>query len=176
VRKLKLGEISKKLWIYLIIDFITKLPLVTGRDVILVVCNKLSKMMYFVTTTERTSVEELAKLFRDNVWKLYRLPESVVSDRKPQFAKKLTKKLNRVLGIKTRLLISFHLQTNRQTKQINQELEQYLRFFIDYRQKLFITNYSRELRMGANIRRKEKIEKVTKLVERMKKVQEEMKR
>jgi len=107
---------------------------------------------------------------------LYRLPESVVSDRKPQFAKKLTKKLNRVLGIKTRLSISFHLQTNRQTEQINQELEQYLRFFIDYRQKLFITNYSRELRMGVNIRRKEKIEKVTKLVERMKKVQEEMER
>jgi len=67
VRKLKLSEISKKLWIYLMIDFITKLPLVAGKDVILVVCNKLSKMMYFVSTTERTSVEELAKLFRDNV-------------------------------------------------------------------------------------------------------------
>ena len=156
--------------------------------------------MHFVATTERISVEELAKLFKDNMWKLHRLPESVVSDREPQFAKNLTKELNRMLRIKTRLLISFHSQINRQTEQMNQELEQYLRFFINYRQKdqlewltlaefivnnkvylatkvsLFITNYSRELRMGANIRRKKKIEKVTKFVKKMKKVQEKMKR
>ena len=34
--------------------------------------------MYFVTTTEETSAEELARLFRDNVWKLHGLPESIV--------------------------------------------------------------------------------------------------
>ena len=37
----------------------------------------------------------------------------------------------------------------------------------------FIENYSRELRMEADIRRKEKIEKATEFVERMRKVQEE---
>ena len=123
VKKLKLSEISKKLWIYLIIDFITKLLLVARNNAILVVCNKLSKIMHFVATTERISVEELAKLFKDNMWKLHRLPESVVSDRELQFAKNLTKELNRMLRIKTRLLISFHSQINRQTEQMNQELE-----------------------------------------------------
>jgi len=49
------------------IDFITKLSLVAGKDVILVVCDRLSKMTYFVATTERTSVEGLARLFGDNV-------------------------------------------------------------------------------------------------------------
>ena len=38
---------------------------------------------------------------------------------------------------------------------------------------LFIANYRRELRMGDDIRRKEKVEKVTEFVERMKQVQEE---
>ena len=33
-----------------------------------------------------------------------------------------------------------------------------------------ISNYSRKLRMGVDIRRKEKVEKTTKFVERMKKV------
>jgi len=37
-----------------------------------------------------------------------------------------------------------------------------------------MANYGRELRMGANIRRKEKVEKVTEFVERMKKVQEKV--
>jgi len=41
--------------------------------------------------------------------------------------------LNRMLGIEMRLSIVFHPQTDRQTKQINQELEQYLRFFMEYR-------------------------------------------
>ena len=63
------------------VDFITKLLVVAGKDVILVVCNRLSKMTYFVAVTEGTLAEDLARLFRDNVWKLYGLPESVVSDK-----------------------------------------------------------------------------------------------
>jgi len=65
--KLKLSEVLEKPWIYLIVDFITKLPLVAGKDAILVVCNRLSKMTYFVATIEGTLVEELVRLFRDNV-------------------------------------------------------------------------------------------------------------
>ena len=76
-------------------------------------------------------------------------------------------------------------------------MEQYLRFFVDYRQKdwlewlasakftinnkvhsttkvsPFMTNYRRELRMEGDIRRKGKVEKATEFVERLKKVQEE---
>ena len=80
-------------------------------------------MMYFVVTIERMSVEKLARLFRDNVWKLHRLPESMVLDRGLQFIAELTKELNRMLGIEMRLSIAFHPQTDRQTEQMNQELE-----------------------------------------------------
>ena len=81
--KLKLSEILEKPWTYITVDFITKLPVVAGKDAILVVCDRLSKMTYFVAATEETLVEGLARLFRDNVWKLHGLPESVVSDREP---------------------------------------------------------------------------------------------
>jgi len=76
------------------VDFITKLPIVAGKDTILIVYDRLSKMMHFMVTTEGTLVEGLVRLFRDNVWKLHGLPESVVSDRGPQFAAELTKELN----------------------------------------------------------------------------------
>ena len=66
VEKLKLTKILKKLWMYLIVDFTTKLLLVVGKDTILVVCDRLFKMMYFVATTERTLAERLARLFRNN--------------------------------------------------------------------------------------------------------------
>jgi len=80
---------------------------------------------------------------------------------------------------------------------MNQELKQYLRFFIKHRQKdwlewlasvgfavnnkihlatkvsSFMANYRRELRIRVNIRRKRKVEKATEFIKRMKKVQKE---
>ena len=93
--------------------------------------------------------------------------------------------------------MSYHPQTDRQIERINQELKQYLRFFIDYKQKdwpewlvsaefavnnkvylttklsPFMANYGREIRIKVDLRRKEKMEKVTEFAERMRKVQEE---
>jgi len=66
---------------HLMVDFITKLPLVAEKNVILEVYNRLSKMAHFVATIERISVEELARLFRNNVRKLHEFPESVTSNR-----------------------------------------------------------------------------------------------
>ena len=133
---MKLSEVLQKTWTHLTVDFITKLLVVAGKDAILVVCNRLSKMTHFVATTEGTSVKGLARLFRDNVWKLHGLPESVVSDRGPQFVAELTKELNRMLGIKTKLSTAFHPQTDGQTERMNQEVEQYLRFFMNTDRKI----------------------------------------
>ena len=131
------------------------------------------------------------------MWKLHGLPESVVLDRGPQFVVELMKELNKMLGIKMKLSTAFHPQTDGQAERMNQELEQYLRFFVEQRQKdwlewlasaefvvnnkthtatkvsLFIANYGRELRMGRDIRKKGKVESAMEFVERMKKVHEE---
>jgi len=69
-------------------------------------------MSHFVATTEKIIVEGLARLFRDNVWKLHRLLKSVISDREPQFTAGLTKKLNKMLGIETKLSTAYYPQTD----------------------------------------------------------------
>jgi len=81
--KLMMNKVSEKVWAHLTVDFITKLLLVAGKNAILVVCDWLSKITYFIAITEGTSAEGLARLFRDNVWELYRLLESVILDRGP---------------------------------------------------------------------------------------------
>jgi len=84
------------------------------------------KMAHFVPTTERTSAEGLAQLFRDNIWKLHGLPDSIILDRGPQFAAGIMKELNHMLGIEIKLSTVFYPQTDGQTERMNQELEQYL--------------------------------------------------
>jgi len=156
-------------------------------------------MAHFIATTEKTSAEGLAKLFRDYVWKLHGLPESIVSDRGVQFAAGMMKELNNLLGIQTKLSTAYHPQTDGQTERVNQELEQYLRVFIDHRQEQwpdwlgtaefaynnkihtatktlpFKANYSQDPRMGFEGRRKGKYEAAGKFIEKMRKIQEEAK-
>ena len=117
------NSISEKIWTHISVNFITKLPLAQGYDSILVVVDRFTKMAYFIPTTERTSVEGLVCLFRDNIWKLHGLLDSIISDRGPQFAAGIMKELNRILGIETKLSIAFHPQTDGQTERMNQELE-----------------------------------------------------
>jgi len=128
------NAIPEKPWNYILTDFVTKLPIAQGYDTILVVCNCFSKIVHFIATTEKTLAEELAKLFRDHIWKLYGLPESIILDRGVQFMVEMIKELNNLLEIQTKLLTAYHSQTDGQTERINQKLEQYLRVFINHRQ------------------------------------------
>ena len=65
-------------------------------------------------TIEKIIAERLVKLFRDNMWKLHGLSESVISDRGPQFVVGLMKNLNKMLGIKTKLFMAFYPQIDKQ--------------------------------------------------------------
>ena len=67
VGNLKLSEVPEKLWTYLTVNFITKLLLISRKNAILVVCNRLSKITHFVATIEETSAEGLVRLFKDNI-------------------------------------------------------------------------------------------------------------
>jgi len=102
------NSVSEKLWMHISADFIMKLPLAQGYNSILVVVDRLTKIVHFIPTTEKMLVEGLARLFRDNVWKLHSLPKSIISDRGPQFAAGLMRELNRMLGIKSKLSMAFH--------------------------------------------------------------------
>jgi len=193
------NSISNKPWTHISADFITKLPLAQGYNSILVVVDRLTKMAHFISTTEKTSAEGLARLFRDNVWKLHGLPESIISDRGLQFVAGLMRELNRILEIESKLLMTFHPQTDRQTERVNQELEQYLRMFIDHRQEQwpewlgiaeftynnkvhsstktlpFKANYGQDPRMGFKGRRKGKYAGAEKFIKKIKEIQEEAK-
>jgi len=93
----------------------------------------------------------------------------------------------------------FYPQIDRQTERVNQELEQYLRMFIDHRQEQwpewlgiteftynnkvhlstktlpFKANYRQDPRMGFEGRKKGKYARAEKFIEKMKEIQKEAK-
>jgi len=106
--KLMPNSIPERPWIYISADFTTKLPLVQEYNSILVVVDRLTKMVHFIPTTEKILAEGLTRLFKDNVWKLYRLPESIISDRGLQSTAGLMRELNRILEIKSKISMVFY--------------------------------------------------------------------
>ena len=76
----------------------------------------------------------LATLFIDNIFRLHGLPNSIVSDRGPQFAADFWRYLFAGLGIATQLSTAFHPQIDGQTERINASMEEYLRAHINYLQ------------------------------------------
>ena len=101
------------------------------NDTVMTVVNSVSKWVHFIPTHTTVTVEGVAWLFLHQVWKLYGLLKYIVSDCGPQFIARFTKELYCLLGIKLASSTAQYPQTNRQTERINQELDQYLRLFVN---------------------------------------------
>ena len=105
-----------------------------GYNALLVIVDQLSKHIHIIPTTSDISSEGIACIFHDNVWKLHGLSEEVISDRGTQFISQFMRELNKLLGIKVAASAAYHPQTDGQTEQVNQEIEQYLRLFVNWHQ------------------------------------------
>jgi len=98
------------------------------------VVDSVSKRVHFIPMHTTVTAEGVARLFLHHVWKLYGLPKRVVSDCGPQFVASFTKELYRLLDIRLSSSTAWHPQTDGQTKRINQELNQFLRLFVNEQQ------------------------------------------
>jgi len=120
-------------WDMLSVNFIVELPS-SGHDTVMTVVDSVSKRVHFISTHTIVTVEGAARLFLHQVWKLHSLLKCVISDCGPQFVARFTKELYCLLGIKLASSIAWHPQTDGQTEHVNQELDQYLRLFVNKRQ------------------------------------------
>jgi transposase InsO family protein len=121
-------------WDTVSVDFIVELPDSAGHNAIMVVVDSVTKRAHFMPTFTTVSAAGTARLFVQQVWKHHGLPRKVVSDRGPQFVAEFTQELYRMLGIRLAATTAYHPQGDGQTERVNQELEQYLRLFVNQRQ------------------------------------------
>jgi hypothetical protein len=105
-----------------------------GHDAIMVVVDSVRKRAHFIETHTTVTALRAMRLYLQHVWKLHGLPQTMISDRSPQFVAQFTRELYRLLGIKLAASTAYHPQTDGQTEHVNQELKQYLQVFVSKRQ------------------------------------------
>jgi len=80
------------------------------------------------------SLEKIAKIYRDNIWKIHRVLKKILSDRRSQFGLWFTEDLSMVLGMKKMLSTTYYPQINSQMKRISQEIKAFLQHYVNYQQ------------------------------------------
>ena len=125
-------EIPKRPWQEISIDIIGPLLKSNGMNAIVVIVDRFTKMIRLKATTMNISSEGIAKIYRDEIWKLHEIPRKILSDRGPQFILKFMEKLIKALGTKRQLSTAYHPQTDGQTQRINQEIGTFLRHYVNY--------------------------------------------
>ena len=115
-------------------DLIGELPTSEGFNAICVFTDRFTKQIHAVPTNTSLTAQGMAKLYRDHVFRLHGLPAKVIHDRGVQFDARFMWELYKLLGIEANPSMAFHPQTDGQTERVNQELEQYLRLYVNHRQ------------------------------------------
>ena len=98
----------------------------------MVIVNWFIKIIWLKVTTTSVSLEEIAKIYQDEIWKLHGIPQTVLSDRGPQFVSRFMEDLIKTLETKRMLSTAYHSQTDGQTDWINQEVGIFLRYYVNY--------------------------------------------
>ena len=101
------------------IDIIRQLPNSNGMDTILVIVDWFMKMIRLKAMTMNISSEGIAKIYRNEIWKLHGVPKTILSDWGLQFVSKFMEEFTKVLETKRKLSTAYHPQTNEQTERMN---------------------------------------------------------
>jgi hypothetical protein len=117
-------------WESVAMDFVTGLPVTKqGYDALFIVTDRLTKMVRIIPTHTTATAPDTARLFVDNIVRLYGVPKGIVSDRDSKFTSMFWKSMFSMLGTQLHMSSSYHPQTDGQSERSNQTVEQILRCY-----------------------------------------------
>ncbi|KAJ3574926.1 hypothetical protein NP233_g1445 [Leucocoprinus birnbaumii] len=128
------NQIPENPWEIISVDLVGPLPLSRGYDGVMVVVDRFTKMARYIPINMKISSMGVATNLWRAVFKDVGFPKKIISDRGPQFVAGFMRELCKMWGIERNPSTAYHPQTDGQTERVNQEMEQYLRLYIGYRQ------------------------------------------
>jgi hypothetical protein len=111
-------------------DFIKGLSLSHGYSVIWVVVDKLTKFDHFIPLRHPFIAEKLAQLFMSRLFKLYGMPQNIVSNRDSTFTSRFWTKIFKLQGVFLAFSTTYHPQSDGQTEPVNKYIKNYLRCMV----------------------------------------------
>ena len=115
-------------WDDICMDFIVGLPKsARGHDAIWVIVDILTKVAHFIPVRTTYRADQLAQLYMSRIVSLHGVPRSITPDRGSLFTSAFWLRLHQALGTVLKHSMAYHPQTDRQTKRVNQILEDMLR-------------------------------------------------
>ena len=122
-------NIPSQCWEEVSIDFIVGLPKSEGKNIIMVVVDRITKYAHFCDLSHPFSASIVALAFMNTVQKIHGNPNIIVSDRNPIFTRKLWTELFYYLGTQLSHSSSYHPQSDGKKEIVNKCLEGYLCYF-----------------------------------------------
>jgi len=120
-------------WTHITMDFVTPLPTTKNGAVgILVVVDRLSKMLRIIPTPPNLTAPITAKLFKDHIYRHHGLPSVIISDRDSIFMSLFWKSLFSMFGTKLTPSSAYHPQTDGQSEIANRKIEEMIRCFVNF--------------------------------------------
>ena len=119
---------------YVSVDIIGPLPESQGKNVILTIVDRFSKMIRLFPISTDITAKGVATIFRDHIFKLHGTPQKVISDQEPQFVSSFMDALYTLLRIQGNPSTAYHPQTDGQTERYNTTVEQYLQLYTNHPQ------------------------------------------
>lgn len=123
--------IPTRKWQQVTTDLVTDLPPSEGYTAVAVFVDRLTKYCVFVPCTKQVTARQYARMFFDNVFSRFGLPESIISDRDPRFTGAFWSELFRIVGTKLKYSTAHHPQTDGQSEVTIRTLENLLRPYIE---------------------------------------------
>ncbi|GJX36925.1 putative reverse transcriptase domain-containing protein [Tanacetum coccineum] len=121
-------EIPVWKWEGIAMDFVTKLPRTSsGHDTIWVIVDRLTKSTHFLPMCEDYKMERLARLYLNEIVARHGVPISIISDRDSRFTSRFWQLMQEALGTRLDMSMTYHPQTDGQSKHTIQTLEDMLR-------------------------------------------------
>ena len=115
-------------WDHITMDFVTGFPTTRNKkDAVWVIVDRLTKSAHFLPIKKGDGVDEIVKVYVNEIVRLHGVPASIVSDRDPRFTSYFWRAFQKALGTRVNMSTSYHPQTYGQSERTIQTLEDMLR-------------------------------------------------
>lgn len=122
-------------WESISMDFVGPLPVTNdGHDNILVVVDRLTKMVHLTACRITVTAPQVASLVWREIIRHHGIPTSIITDRDPRFVSMFWNELWKLMGTNLHMSTSYHPQTDGQTERTNRIMEEILRNYVSDKQ------------------------------------------